>query len=95
MTTFVPRAGDLPFRSNTFAVVTDAAVLDIAAGGVLFDADLDEETIAAVRERMLSRDDDDYIQRANLRTLLAAAEATELDAVGQLAVAAMKYWLGE
>lgn len=60
-----------------------------------FDGDLDAETAAAIWARMESASDADQANRANLRVLLAAAEATELDAVGELAVAAMHYWLGE
>lgn len=100
MTTFVARVGTLPVRSSTFAVVTDAAVLDITNEGVLFDGDLDAGTVAAVRERMLSRDDDDYAARANLRALRDAAETAEFNAEGfamlqAAAVEALTYWLGD
>lgn len=96
MTTFVPRVGDLPLRSSTFAGVTDAAVLDITTDGVLFDADLDDAAVAAVRERMLSRDDADMAARANLRVLTDAVRSGgDLEEVRALTIAAMDYFFGE
>lgn len=73
---------------DSFADITDAAVLEITALGVLFDGDLDLDAVLAVWERMESRDDADKAARAALREA-AAAGATNL---AQMLVA---YTLGD
>lgn len=54
-----------------------------------FNVDLDDETAAAIRDRMTSRDDADMAKRANIRALLAAVDLDpSLENVTALAVAA-------
>lgn len=65
-----------------------------------FDGDLTPEQVSAIRDRMGSKDDADQAARAGLRALVDAAEDAEFDtegfeAVRALAVAAMRYWLGD
>lgn len=56
-------------RSTTFddLLPDGVTVSAVLSDRVEFTAELDEETVAAIRERMASRDDDDQANRAALR----------------------------
>lgn len=79
---------DVPAHTRTYD--KQSGVTTLAFAGVL-----DGATETAIRERMTSKNDADQEARANLRTLLAAAETGDLEDIRALTVAAMRYWLGE
>lgn len=89
------------YTADMFDDLTDvphARSWDKATGvtTLTFDADLDEQTTAAIRDRMTSKDDDDQAARANLRVLRDAVEADPtLANVAALVVANTNYGLGE
>lgn len=88
-------------RSLTVDLYEDITGPDVAVRrgrdfeGLEFDADLTDEQVDAIRDRMSSRDDVDQARRSELRALVDAAETGDLEDIRALSVAAMRYWLGE
>lgn len=54
---------------ETFADLTDAALLEVSPGGLLFAGTLTDAEVFAIHDRMTSRDDEDQVRRDLLRDL--------------------------
>lgn len=108
MTTSIEGAVVRSIRMDTFADITDVPLVvpgGITPSGLLFDGDLTDLEVAAIWDRMTSRNDTDQAERANLRADLEAVQAaspptTLVEALAVIALLmtaiedAMGYWLG-